>query len=275
MRRDPVSTVLWVMMAVAALLALALLVLWCDQPPPALNEGQPTADGSDRPACTPADPCLALVIDDIGRDLPALRELLALRLDLTYGVLPHARHTAEALAAVTGADREYLLHLPMAPRDRSQVTDETVILSPGVAPEPALMRCLARVPGARIVSNHMGSAMSESTTDLAGIMRFLRKRGLAFFDSKTTPQSQICASAAKHGVPCVQRDVFLDDPNDVAEVADRLQAALKLARQQGWAIAIGHPQTRTIDALQRFARGRSAVTVVRLSWVMASTQDAP
>ena len=206
------------------------------------------------PPCSPEHPCLALVIDDVGRDLDALEELLALRLDLTFSVLPHARHTEQSLAAIRRRSREILIHLPMAPTDLSRITDETVVLGRDAPLERVLDACLDQVPDAVGASNHMGSRLSAMPEAVSRVLRGIKRRGLWFLDSRTTGQSLFCSRARTVGVGCVERDLFLDDPPRAESVAGRLAEAVALARKRGSAVAIGHPLPATIALLRRMDR---------------------
>lgn len=242
-----------------------LVTLW--SPSASASRGAPASE----PACGPDDPCLAIVMDDVGRDLPSLHQLLALNLDLTYAVLPHAAYTAKSRAAIRHHGREILLHLPMAPQDPTQITDETVVLGRDGPLETAMNTCLELVPDAVGVNNHMGSAVSANPRLTTAILRRLRRRGLWFLDSRTVPGSLFCARARELGVSCVERDVFLDDPKHPTAQPRRLAEALKIARQRGRAVAIAHPLPATIELLQRLYRSEIAgrVRIRRLSRVVA------
>ncbi|MCA9669450.1 MAG: divergent polysaccharide deacetylase family protein [Myxococcales bacterium] len=220
--------------------------------------------------CSPASPCLALVIDDIGRDMKALEQLLALDMQLTFSVLPHARHTAAAVKAIRRRRRQLMLHLPMEPLDRAALRDEPIVLSssrPIVAP---LEDCLSRVPGLSAVNNHMGSAMSADASAMAPLLRHLAGRGLPFLDSRTSPHTQICRVARRVGVMCLERDVFLDDPPRPATFIVRLAQALRVARRRGWAVAIGHPHPVTVAQLSKLSRSEVSFPIVPLSHIVAS-----
>lgn len=248
-----------------SLVLVALIVtLW---PSPATRPDRPH-DVSTARRCTPSTPCLAIVIDDVGREVRSLRRLLPTSLDITYAVLPHARGTAASVAALRMAGRQYLVHLPMQPHDSGKVTDEQVILGRDEPIERATLRCLAGVPGAFGVNNHMGSAFTEDARALGRLMKVIRAQGLSFLDSRTTATSRACAVARHHGVLCLERDLFLDDPHDPGKVGGRLRAATGIARRRGWAVAIGHLRAETVEALRRFEKTQPAQMVVRLSIVV-------
>jgi polysaccharide deacetylase 2 family uncharacterized protein YibQ len=56
--------------------------------------------------------------------------------------------------------------------------------------------------------------------------------------------------AADYGVPYIARDVFLDNENDYNYIMGQLKQAEKIALKYGQAVAIGHPHSQTIRALQ-------------------------
>jgi polysaccharide deacetylase 2 family uncharacterized protein YibQ len=255
-----------VLLAALGLVALAvtglgtLVALWA--PRATASVAGPTPG-----TCTPANPCLAVVIDDVGREMEILNRLLALELNLSFGILPHARYTEESLRAIRARGREVLLHLPMVPLDAGQITDEAVVLGRDGPLEPALRDCLARVPGAVGTNNHMGSLLSRDPRAVARILREVKARSMWFLDSRTTAGSLFCAEARKLGVPCVERDLFLDDPPREDEIRFRLRQASQIANERGWSVVIGHPGKGIVDALQTY-RVQTSITMVPVSVVV-------
>ncbi len=265
-RRASASKVVLALWAAAALLAVGLAVV-LSLPEPRRGAAPPPATA---PRCTPENPCLAVVIDDVGRDLSMLKRFLAIKGDITYAVLPHAPHTGESVKALKRHRREYLVHLPMAPLDVSKVTREAVVVGLDGPVEPTVAECLARVPGAVGVNNHMGSALSKDPREMARVLSIVKKNGMWFLDSKTTKGSIICEVAKKLGVACRQRDVFLDDPPSQAAVQLMLEGAISTARKRGWAIAIGHPKEATYKVVGRFFQNPQ-INVVGLTTLFSGT----
>lgn len=216
------------------------------------------------PRCVPQAPCLVLVVDDIGRDNSSLRRLMRLPLALTFAVLPHARQTEGAVALLAEAGREQLLHLPLEPESHREITDEPLVITRGSRIAAVFGAMTRRVPRAVAFNNHMGSAFCRSKESVAKLVETAKGHFPFLLDSKTTKDSRLCTTARALGLACFERDVFLDDPNDVTTVDYSLQRAARRAEQRGWAIAIGHPRPATIDALTRFAQ-RKTVEVVTLS----------
>lgn len=202
---------------------------------------------------------LALVIDDVGRELHLFEQLLALRFPLTFSVLPGAVYTAGVqlrLRADRRRPREILLHLPCEPLDPAHMREgaeaqEHFLLAGAPADElqAALQAALDRVPAAVGVNNHMGSRLTGERAAMDALMPVLRARGLFFLDSRTTAHSQALAAAEAAGVPALGRDVFLDhDPRPEAILA-RLHEAAERARAAP-TVVIAHPSQEVVDILR-------------------------
>jgi hypothetical protein len=219
-----------------------------------------------RVVCSPALPCLAVVVDDVGRDLSALRRLLALDAELTFSVLPHAAATGPSLAAIRRARREVMLHLPMAPLDRTRVSDEPVVL--GLHERPladATAACLQAVPDAVAFNNHMGSALTRDPAALRSALGPVRRTKIAALDSRTAEGSRLCEVARELGIRCLARDLFLDDPPRADVIHSAWLEAVRRARQRGWAVVIAHPELATLELLPGLLGQTRGVRIVRYS----------
>ena len=114
------------------------------------------------------------------------------------------------------------------------------------------------------LNNHMGSKFTGDAAGMAVVMEELKKRGLLFLDSRTTNKSIGGTLALHMKVPLAERNIFLDNENDLAAVKARLAETERLARRTGTAVAIGHPRAATIKALAEWlprARARGFVLV--------------
>jgi polysaccharide deacetylase 2 family uncharacterized protein YibQ len=80
-------------------------------------------------------------------------------------------------------------------------------------------------------------------------MAVMAEKGLYFVDSRTTAKSVAFAAAQKAGIRATERDVFLDHSNDPASIRSQLARAVKVAKQTGSAVAIGHFRTNTARVL--------------------------
>lgn len=212
----------------------------------------------------PADAkaCLTIVIDDMGGNLKALHELLALNIPVTVSIWPLSAHAAATARAAHAAGREVLIHQPMEP-----VQAPFVDTGPGgvtlAMPEENIRRTLLdnikRVPHASGLNNHMGSRFTQDQRGTALVCDILAPEGLFALDSVTHKQSVLYDAARQRGLSAYRRAVFLDDgPRTVDSVLRELRAAEAIALKTGQAVAIGHPHPETLTALKRWTAERNA-----------------
>lgn len=227
----------------------------------------------------PARFVVAIVIDDLGQNLRAAEELIALRQALTFSVMPNLPYSRQTAQQAHGAGLEVMLHLPMQPEAGSRASVSPQQITLGMKPqqvERLVESGLASVPYVEGVNNHMGSAATANTALMEDVMRVLASRHLFFIDSRTTPATVALDVARQMGVPAFYRSVFLDDAQSVPATLAQLRLLLADARRQGAALAIGHPYPTTIAALREFLPGmiRNGVALVPVSRLIERPQVA-
>jgi polysaccharide deacetylase 2 family uncharacterized protein YibQ len=205
------------------------------------------------PAAGAGEAAVGLIIDDLGNSLADGRRAARLPAAVACAVLPHTPHARAIAEAAHAAGKEVILHLPME-------AQEAVEPGPGQLdsrmPAPELSATLdydlRTVPHAIGVNNHMGSRLTTDAAAMDGLMQELSRRGLFFVDSRTHAASVAAARARTHGVPALERDLFLDGDPTPAAIAAQLARLEALARRKGYALAIGHPYPQTLAALERW-----------------------
>jgi len=198
-----------------------------------------------------ANPQLAIILDDLGHDRSAADSLLALPFPITVSVLPYLPSSTEVAEEAYRRGDEVLLHLPMESRS-GDGTPEGVQLRVGMNRddvESIVAGMLETVPHAAGANNHQGSRATADPALMDALMPALRRRGLFFIDSRTTAATVAYDSAERAGVPAASRRVFLDDTPSREAILAQLDLAVRDARRDGSAIAIGHPHPATIAAL--------------------------
>lgn len=195
---------------------------------------------------------VALVIDDLGTSVEELHPLAGLGVPVTYSVLPYGDQTPEVVAELRKRGEEFLLHLPMEPKNGENPGPGALLGGMSDAEiEDKTLAALRAVPGAVGVNNHMGSKLSEEEGPMKAVLRVLAGRGLFFLDSRTSAQTVGYKVARELGVPAAERQVFLDGDPAPRAIEGQFQRLLALARAHGSAIAIGHPHPETLAALER------------------------
>jgi uncharacterized protein len=198
-------------------------------------------------------PRLAIIIDDLGHDLPPLNEILQLHYPLTLSVIPNLPDSAEAANEAHSHGDEVLLHLPMQAIEADAKT-EPVELRVGMNSnqvDKILSAMLETVPHAAGVNNHQGSRATADQALMNELMAALRRRGLFFVDSRTSKETVAYDTAEKKGVRAAFRNAqFLDDTPTPSAILAQLDRAEADARRKGWAVTIGHPHAATVQVLR-------------------------
>jgi len=269
-KRSPLS---WLIPLAVAVLAIVFIVILKKSPAdrPSLSgtlpesharkdesRTPPSASGKTdtRPAPAAPPPRAAIIIDDIGYSLEAVENAYAVGRPLTVAVLPYANLTEESARLAAACGLEIMLHLPLESNGENAGTKVIEGTIPAGATDEdvrtGVVKCLARVPNARGVNNHAGSATTEKAKSMRPILEVLKERGLYFIDSRTTSASVARQEAAKMGVRAAARQVFIDAESGENAVAEKLRELFRLAKENGRAVGICHPKRESLAALARY-----------------------
>ncbi len=202
-------------------------------------------------------PIIALIIDDSGVDRRRTeRAVEHLPAAVTMSFMTYAPEVAEQVAAARARGHEIMVHVPMEP-ENARIDPGPRTLYVGESADEIERRLdwdLSRFDGYVAINNHMGSKFTRDPAGMAVVLRALKARGVFFVDSRTTGGSVGTRLAQEIGVPHLERDVFLDNVDTREEVTSRLAELERIARRDGYAIAIGHPRDATLDVLERWTR---------------------
>jgi uncharacterized protein len=222
-------------------------------------------------------PMIAVVIDDMGMDRKRSARVTGLPGPLTLSFLTYADDLAKQGDRARSAGHELMLHVSMEPTSSTVDPGPNVLLASDPPDEirRRLVWGLERFGGFVGINNHMGSKFTENRIGMDVVMAELKARGLLFLDSRTTPKSIGAVAARQAGVPAAQRNVFLDNVNEVAAVKARLAETERVAKRTGAAIAIGHPRDATLQALAEWvpALSERGFVLVPLSAIVRAAVD--
>jgi hypothetical protein len=199
-------------------------------------------------------PRIAIIIDDLGYQFEAGLRALNLPGPVSYAVLPKTPNGTSLALTAHAKGKEVLLHLPLESVDRENLQEPgaiTLDMSRDAFHE-AFGVALASVPYAIGVSNHRGSLLTRHPGHMAWLMEEIAARdGMFFVDSFTTHESVALQIASESGVAATRRHIFLDNDRSPAALRKAFDRLTELARQQGVAVAIGHPYPETLEFLER------------------------
>ncbi|MFZ2949299.1 MAG: divergent polysaccharide deacetylase family protein, partial [Desulfuromonadaceae bacterium] len=195
---------------------------------------------------------LAIIIDDMGGSLSEARSLAAIKVPLTFAIIPSLRVDKEVAEYAISNKIETMIHIPMQskgwPERRLEANGLLVSMDVGELQE-RVSGFVKKFPGAVGVNNHMGSEFTEQEEKMATVLQILKKNDLFFIDSVTTPESAGLRVARRLGVRSARRNVFLDNEQKRSYILGQLNQAVRLAIKNGSAIAICHPHPETIATL--------------------------
>lgn len=195
-----------------------------------------------------AKPKLAIIIDDVSRKshVNAIRSL-GLRINMSF--LPPSKDRPSS-AKLASKEKFYMVHLPMEAQRYSaeepktlRVNDSQQVISSRISEIKKLF------PKVQYINNHTGSKFTSNEIAMNRLIFAFNSNNISFIDSRTTAQTKAPKVLKNFGLKYISRDVFLDHHMDKPYIISQIKLAIKIAKREGSAIAIGHPHANTILAL--------------------------
>lgn len=195
---------------------------------------------------------VAIIVDDMGSSMKEVNELMAIKLPLTFSIIPGLAKGKEVAQAAQANGYLVMIHIPMEPQGfpRQRMEKNGLLLSQSDAEiQKRVSGFMQAVPYAAGANNHMGSRFTEDKSKMGTVLGLLKGKGLFFIDSKTTPHSVGYSLAREMGLETASRNIFIDNVQDVNAIKGQLEQLAEMARRNGAAIGICHPHKSTIIAL--------------------------
>lgn len=209
---------------------------------------------------TDKTPRLTIVMNELGGDKAVTASLLALKLPITFAVLPFAKDAAATATAAHEAGQEVIVDMPLETMQSPFVKAGPGEITTKMSEEDMRILmddALGHVPYATGASNFMGSRL---TTDTAATRRFceiLARSGLYVLDDVTHQESVLYAEARRRGLPAWRRALMLNEgPKTEGAVLANLKKAEELARSKGHAVVIANPDPQVLAALKLWSQER-------------------
>ena len=196
-------------------------------------------------------PRMAIILDDWGASGAHVDDVVALKRPLTLAVIPHLRRSQMVAEEAYAHGLGVMLHMPMQPKDRKPSEPHAILATMTDAQIRGLLdEALESIPHVEGVNNHQGSAATSDLRVMTTVLSHLKKKGLFFVDSKVIASSQCAQAAKKTGIRFASRDVFIDNVAVVDAVKEQLRRAIRIARQTGQVVVIGHDKSATLEAIR-------------------------
>lgn len=190
---------------------------------------------------------LAIVIDDFGGyDRNGVDDLLNSNIPITCAILPFVDNSQEDYNRAIESGKEVILHMPMqAHVNLPESWYGSVYIKNNDTPDIALNKlkeCLQSMPQAKGFNIHIGSGASQNKELMTALYNYANSNDLYFLDSRTILTDKCEEACSAVGGIYLGRDVFLEPQHNRSHVGvtSRLNQALNLAKEKGYAIVIGH-----------------------------------
>ena len=226
-------------------------------------EHPPTAEIRPKPK-PDQRPKLAIIIDDVSftQDVQAIK---ALGMNVTMSFLPpNAIHPNSAKLAAK--EPFYMVHLPMEAMHFNHAEPITLKVNDS---QQIIMNRVAKIvslfPRVQYINNHTGSKFTSNEVAMNRLVFALNKYHIHFIDSRTIAETTVPKVMKEYGQRYVARDVFLDHKMEVPYVKKQIAEAVRIAKEKGFAIAIGHPHKNTLEALEESKALLSQVQLVQIN----------
>lgn len=205
-------------------------------------------------------PKVAIIIDDMGYNESIDNELLNLPFAVTYSFLPFAPYTRKLEMAAHLTGKTVFLHLPLQPKGQewNPGPGALFLADPPEVQKAKFAKCLAEVPHAVGVNNHMGSLYTEDKRAMSLLLKEIDLKSLVFIDSITSAGSIGFQTARQAMVKSAKRSVFLDNTLDEHLICKQLEHLVSIAERGESAIGIAHPHQETVNALKDCGAKKSA-----------------
>lgn len=202
-------------------------------------------------------PGIVLIVDDVGFSLASAKELLEVKVPLTWSIIPYQSHSLSSLKLAEEHGIPVMLHLPMeAEVDRPGLKYQINLEMDSESLRRFVRRAAGSLPGVIGVNNHRGSRATSNPRVMEAVLSEIRDLGLVFVDSRTSAKSVAFRMAQEMKIPTLRNDVFLDHEASPLAMRKALERAFSIARKKGSVVVIAHARTETLKFLKTLSQNR-------------------
>jgi polysaccharide deacetylase 2 family uncharacterized protein YibQ len=197
-------------------------------------------------------PKIAVILDDWGYNRKGFEYLESIKYPLTAAVLPGLAYSRAAAETAHKNNKAVMLHLPMQPIKNLPREKRMILAAMSRGEVRYVVETLTgEIPFFTGVNNHQGSLVTEDVRIMDIVLEELKSRNLFFIDSLTTSKSIAYNEAKRLGVLTGKRTVFIDNQKQLEYNEKQIAELKKAAKNNGWAIGIGHDDVVTLKALEK------------------------
>ncbi len=194
-------------------------------------------------------PLLAIIIDDVAF-LNEVKKIKALPFKVTPSFFPPTKRHPNTPKFAKEFDF-YMVHLPLEALHYPHPEPQTLMIGDTQSTIDRRIKEIKKwFPKDKFINNHTGSYFSSNYQAMVKLFKALDKNNLIFVDSRTSAKTVALSVAKKFHKKLLSRDIFIDNVADISYIKNQLKKAVKRAKKRGYALAIGHPHPKTLEALK-------------------------
>jgi polysaccharide deacetylase 2 family uncharacterized protein YibQ len=209
-------------------------------------------------------PKLVIILDDVSFNYQ-VKAIKSIPFKITPSFFPPTKvHPNTPIYAKEFSD--YMVHVPMQAMNFSHPEPDTMNINWSYNQiKNRIDKIKNWFPNAKFINNHTGSKFTADLKSMKYLFKALKEDNLGFIDSRTTPYTKAPIVEKIYHIPFFERNIFLDNKQDVNYIQNQLKKAVKIAQKKGYAIAIGHPHQATIEALKKAKNILKNVDVISIN----------
>lgn len=222
-----------------------------------VKNGEPHPEETPGKASEELKKAVVLIVDDVGFSLSSAKELLEVKVPLTWSIIPYQSHSLSSLKLAKEHGIPAMLHLPMeAEVDRPGLKYQVNLEMDSESLRRFVKSAAGSLPGVIGVNNHRGSRATSTPRVMEAVLSEIQELGLIFVDSRTSGKSVAFRMAQEMKIPTLQNEVFLDHEASPESMRKALERAFSIARKKGTAVVIAHARPETLKFLKTLSQSR-------------------
>ena len=195
-------------------------------------------------------PLLAIIIDDVAYK-GEVKNIKMLPFKVTPSFFPPTKRHPDT-PKLAKEFSFYMVHLPLQALHYPHPESKTLLITNSQKDIDSRIKNIKRwFPRDKFVNNHTGSRFTSDDKAMIKLFKALNKNRMIFIDSRTSADTVAPKVAKIFHKKLLSRDIFIDNIADISYIRGQLKKAVKKAKKNGYAIAIGHPHPKTFEALRK------------------------